>query len=135
MAYIDSELARQRQVKNPDPSSVETQTTSSNRDESTPQQAISLGKIQEIDLGDESRHRNASLMDEARRRAAGEDVQESRTKERTKSRLGPDGKPWRNRKRRASDDIKRDSIVDQVLRENKSMSFSPLDPHFESNAN
>ncbi|KAK0389665.1 hypothetical protein NLU13_3240 [Sarocladium strictum] len=36
-----------------------------------------------------------------------------------KQRLGPDGKPWRGRKRRASDDIKRDQLVEEFLHENR----------------
>ena len=37
-------------------------------------------------------------------------------------RLGRDGKPWRGRKRRGSDDVKRDKMVEDVLRENRSES-------------
>ncbi|KAI9904927.1 hypothetical protein N3K66_001456 [Trichothecium roseum] len=36
-----------------------------------------------------------------------------------KVRLGPDGKPWRGRKRRASDDVKRDQLVEEFLHENR----------------
>lgn len=36
-----------------------------------------------------------------------------------KVRLGRDGKPWRGRKRRGSDDVKRDQLVEQFLHENK----------------
>jgi hypothetical protein len=36
-----------------------------------------------------------------------------------KQRLGPDGKPWRGRRRRGSDDIKRDQLVEEFLHENK----------------
>lgn len=38
-----------------------------------------------------------------------------------KQRLGPDGKPWRGRKRRASDDVKRDQLVEAFLHENRRM--------------
>jgi hypothetical protein len=38
-----------------------------------------------------------------------------------KIRLGPDGKPWRGgrRKRRGSDDIARDKLVEELLHENR----------------
>jgi hypothetical protein len=39
-------------------------------------------------------------------------------------RLGPDGKPWRERKRRGSEDIKRDKMIEDVL-ENRRMSAFP----------
>ena len=32
---------------------------------------------------------------------------------------GPDGRRWRSRKRRGSDDIKRDQLVEQFLHENR----------------
>jgi hypothetical protein len=38
-------------------------------------------------------------------------------------RLGKDGKPWRPRNRRGSDDIKRDQLVEQFLHENRCESF------------
>jgi hypothetical protein len=40
-----------------------------------------------------------------------------------KQRLGPDGKPWRGRKRRASDDVKRDQLVEEFLHENRRKSL------------
>jgi len=43
--------------------------------------------------------------------------------------LGPDGKPWRGRKRRGSDDVKRDKMVEDVLRENGLGIYDePLEP-------
>ncbi len=40
-----------------------------------------------------------------------------------KPKLGKDGKPWRGRKRRTSDDIKRDKLVEEVLRESRRERF------------
>lgn len=57
----------------------------------------------EIDLSTEAR----PAQDEAR---------DARGKRR---RLGKDGKPWRPRNRRGSDAIKRDQLVDEILRENR----------------
>lgn len=75
----------------------------------------------EIDLGEEARNRNLVLTDRATRKLQGEaieddDEQAARPK---KVRLGRDGKPWRPRNRRTSDDIKRDQLVEEILRENR----------------
>ncbi|TPX11416.1 uncharacterized protein E0L32_007835 [Thyridium curvatum] len=74
------------------------------------------GKLQEIDLGDEARARNVAMTEMARRRLAGLAADDEAP---LKQRLGPDGKPWRGRKRRGSEDIKRDQLVEEFLRENK----------------
>lgn len=130
MAYIDSELAKRHQVSTATADIKDTKSfhegsylagqDTSQRDEEAidssrltdekQRQPATLGKIQEISL---------DALDET-------DTSKSKPKMTMvkKIRLGPDGKPWRTRKRRASDDIKRDSIVDQVLRENRSM-FPP----------
>ena len=82
------------------------------------------GKLMEIDLGDEARARNVAMTERARRRALGEAVDEgedasaglSRPR---KVRLGRDGKPWRGRNRRNSEDVKRDQLVEEFLKENR----------------
>lgn len=53
--------------------------------------------------------------------AAGDDRSGRETK---RQRLGRDGKPWRPRKRRGSDDIKRDKLVEEFLSENRRECFS-----------
>ncbi|ROW18254.1 hypothetical protein VPNG_00228 [Cytospora leucostoma] len=77
------------------------------------------GKLQEVDLGDEVRMRNAAMTEQARRRLAGEAVDDSEDGARKRARIGKDGKPWRTRKRRGSDDEKRDKLVEELMRENK----------------
>ncbi|KAF2965246.1 hypothetical protein GQX73_g8340 [Xylaria multiplex] len=78
------------------------------------------GKLFEVDLGDEVRNRNAALTDRATRKLQGLAVEDEETTERPKKvRLGRDGKPWRSRNRRNSDDIKRDQLVEEILRENR----------------
>lgn len=79
------------------------------------------GQLMEIDLGDEARSRNEALTERARRRLQGEAVEdeEQLNGRPTKVRLGKDGKPWRPRNRRTSDDIKRDKLVEEILRENR----------------
>lgn len=78
------------------------------------------GKLFEVDLGDEVRNRNAAMTDRARRKLQGLAVEDEESAERPrKVRLGRDGKPWRPRNRRNSDDIKRDQLVEEILRENR----------------
>ncbi|GJC99648.1 mRNA splicing factor rna helicase [Colletotrichum higginsianum] len=81
------------------------------------------GKLMEVDLGDEVRARNQAMTEKAARRLLGEvdgagaDNPDGRKGK--KPRLGRDGKPWRPRNRRNSDDIKRDQLVEEILRENR----------------
>lgn len=78
------------------------------------------GKLLEIDLGDEARARNIEMTERARRRlqGLGADSEETAPPRPATTRLGPDGKPWRGRKRRGSEDIKRDQLVEEFLHEN-----------------
>ncbi|KAG4217296.1 hypothetical protein PC116_g34223 [Phytophthora cactorum] len=87
----------------------------------------------EIDLGDEARSRNEALTERATRKmmmmqgraaSAGlddddNDDDKSQSGRPKKVRLGRDGKPWRPRNRRNSDDIKRDQLVEEILRESR----------------
>jgi len=92
------------------------------------------GKLMEIDLGDEARARNIAMTERARRKALGEAVDEDEdsgagSSRPRKIRLGRDGKPWRGRNRRNSEDIKRDQLVEEFLKENSrklSSSVTPL---------
>lgn len=77
------------------------------------------GKLQEVDLGEEVRMRNANMTEQARRRLAGEAIEDDDSDSRKRVRLGKDGKPWRGRKRRGSDDVKRDQLVEELMRENR----------------
>lgn len=86
------------------------------------------GKLLEIDLGEEARARNIAMTERARRRLEGqsiEDEEEGAGQRPRKVRLGKDGKPLRQRGRRGSDDIKRDQLVEEFLRENRRES-SPI---------
>lgn len=85
------------------------------------------GKLQEVDLGEEVRMRNANMTEQARRRLAGEAIEDDDSDSRKRVRLGKDGKPWRGRKRRGSDDVKRDQLVEELMRENRRRSH--LLPH------
>ncbi|KAJ0158211.1 hypothetical protein CTA2_12074 [Colletotrichum tanaceti] len=81
------------------------------------------GKLMEVDLGDEVRARNQAMTEKAARRLLGEvdgaDADNPDVRGGKKPRLGRDGKPWRPRNRRKSDDIKRDQLVEEILRENR----------------
>ena len=138
MAYIDSELAKRRSGSqahvqplqstapatsyHPRDLRLSDQQEQSKKEQEVQRQPATLGKLQEIDLGDEARDRNVAQTERARRRLHGEVVEEGPSKP-VKVRLGPDGKPWRGRKRRGSEDVKRDKLVDDVLRENRRKPF------------
>jgi hypothetical protein len=129
MAYIDSELAKRRISEGAQPSavagsispSIERATLNSNKTGEVNRQPAALGKILEVDLGDEVRSKNVARTN---RLLNGEEVEDSVQQKPAKVRLGRDGKPWRGRKRRGSDDIARDKIVEDLLRENRRKSFS-----------
>jgi hypothetical protein len=92
-------------------------------------QPVMHGKLLEIDLGEEARARNVALTERARRRLQGlstDDDGEESSGPPKKVRLGRDGKPWRGRNRRGSDDIKRDQLVEEFLKENRCTFSSPL---------
>jgi Hepatocellular carcinoma-associated antigen 59 len=132
MAYIDSELAK-RHLNAVSPITDTKSATETGPSRETAfegaakptkpieRQPATLGKLLEIDLGNEARDRNVVRTEQARRRLDGEDIEDESAPERKpkKVRLGRDGKPWRERKRRTSDDIRRDKLVEEVLRENR----------------
>ena len=71
-----------------------------------------MGKLQEIDLGPAS----TSRAEAAWKKLEGGQAEENPA---GKVRVGRDGKPRRQHKRRNSEDIRRDAMVDAVLREAK----------------
>ncbi|KAI1209100.1 uncharacterized protein F4807DRAFT_461219 [Annulohypoxylon truncatum] len=96
------------------------------------------GQLMEIDLGDEARSRNEALTERATRRilhgeAVADDDDDTDGKSGgggrpRKVRLGRDGKPWRPRNRRTSDDVRRDQLVEEILRENRHVYETPTPP-------
>ena len=122
MAYIDSELAkrRQQQMKTSQASiseSIGVTSANSTMDAATKKQPAALGKLHEIDLGPDATLTNIVRTEEAKRKlecGTPEIVQQV-----GKIRLGRDGKPRRPRKRRNSDDVKRDKLVEEVMKESK----------------
>lgn len=142
MAYIDSELAKRRLDIIPPTGASEDAATGVHASDSSPsgkaqtskpleRQPAALGKLLEIDLGNEARDRNVVRTEQARRRLDGEDIEDDSAPEgkNKKVRLGRDGKPWRERKRRTSEDIRRDKLVEEVLRENRRWFPIHIKPH------
>ncbi|KAK3175114.1 hypothetical protein OEA41_002360 [Lepraria neglecta] len=76
-----------------------------------------LGKLHEIDLGPDATLRNIARTEAAQRKLGGA---EPEIDEKTgKVPLRKDGKPYEWRKRRNSDDVKRDKLVEEVMRESR----------------
>ncbi|KAF2445509.1 hypothetical protein P171DRAFT_266622 [Karstenula rhodostoma CBS 690.94] len=92
-------------------------------DEKSRRIAAGMGKLEEIDLGPAS----TSRAEAAWKKLQGGSGQQE---EAAKVRLGRDGKPRRQPKRRNSEDIRRDAMVEAVLREAKLDYFdsAPPDP-------
>jgi hypothetical protein len=152
MAYVDSEIAKRRSegvmptntvsaIHASQPSSSTTaqqiassKDTSIKTDPTLTRQPATIGKLQEIDLGDEARSINVQRTAKAQRVLNGEMLEDEGMKKvgNGKVRLGPDGKPWRGRKRRGSDDVKRDQLVEDILRENRRMFICHLTPRSPS---
>ena len=123
MAYIDTELAKRRNGDDVTNWTADAQSIhgysfgATTIDAALQRQPAALGKLHEIDLGPDATMRNIARTEAAKRRLAGEiaEVEESTGK----IRLRRDGKPWRARKRRNSEDVKRDQLVEEVLRESR----------------
>lgn len=82
-------------------------------------QPAALGKIHEIDLGRDASLRNQQRTELAMRKARGEEIPPEEPVVTKKPRLGRNGKPRRGPKRRNSEDVKRDQLVEQVLHESR----------------
>jgi hypothetical protein len=122
MAYIDSELAK-RQGHSNSTSKSNGQSNGSLTingaliDAGLNRQPAALGRLQEFDLGPDATLKNIARTEAAKRRLAGGDAEME--EERGKIPLRRNGKPWRGRRRRNSDDIKRDKLVEEVMRETR----------------
>ncbi|GAB1202783.1 hypothetical protein APSETT445_001404 [Aspergillus pseudonomiae] len=82
----------------------------------------SLGKLHEIDLGQETKLQNIARTEAATRKLAGDDEYEHLKHDDSLFKAAPVGKDerlWRRQKRRTSEDIERDRLVEEVLRESK----------------
>ncbi|KAI1356796.1 P-loop containing nucleoside triphosphate hydrolase protein [Xylaria sp. FL0043] len=115
--YMASDPKRSHSSNQPGGSAAHNESTTDKGEE---KHTALTGKLFEVDLGDEVRSRNKAMTDRATRKLQGLEVEDEEAAERRKRvRLGKDGKPWRPRNRRNSDDIKRDQLVEEILRENR----------------
>ncbi|EXJ89525.1 hypothetical protein A1O3_02592 [Capronia epimyces CBS 606.96] len=147
VAFIDAELARRRirtvSPSNPTPQVRETdsasQLTTSNRSTTAPVQPASqslpasVRQLSEVDLGSSAHDLNLARTQAALQRAiSGQPpmAEELPAPKPRKPRIGRDGKPMRPRprKRRNSEDIARDALVEQVLHEHKLDIYDVNDP-------
>lgn len=126
MAYIDSQMAK-RYHRSPHPTNQEVtlptvpETGGANPTTGKPEPVpASLGKLHEIDLGQETKLRNIARTEAARRRLAGEPGEDTSGDVHAPSTsAGPSDKQGRHRKRRTSADLERDRLVEEVMRESK----------------
>ena len=123
MAYIESEIVKRRQdhdlstyaSNGHDIGALSLQETSA--EAGIQRQPAALGKLHEIDLGPDATLRNIARTEAAQRRLEGGEIE---VEEGTGIvRLRKDGKPWRTRRRRNSEDVKRDKLVEEVMRESR----------------
>ncbi|KAJ9651839.1 hypothetical protein H2198_008904 [Neophaeococcomyces mojaviensis] len=128
MAFVDQEMARKRQDSftqvqqttspHEDSDSMTSATSedegSSNLRDSKPHHETSYHQLAEVDLDSSTPGLQHDNRPKSQRRPR-------------KPRLGRDGKPFRPRprKRRASEDIARDGLVEQVLREHGLSTYDP----------
>ena len=123
MAYIDSELAKRRQSHGKSVTLFSGALSDDDLVDGLPadlakhRQPAALGKLHEIDLGADATLRNIARTEAAQRRLEGGEPEIEETT--GKLRLRKDGKPWRGRRRRNSDDVKRDRLVEEVMRESR----------------
>ncbi|GES62694.1 hepatocellular carcinoma-associated antigen 59-domain-containing protein [Aspergillus terreus] len=128
MAYIESEMAKRYRHNNmptdsvePDPSAADDAEGGGGAPPSSDlllREPASMGKLHEIDLGQEARLHNIARTEEATKRLVRDEADVSSADDKAPSTEKTD-KPWRGRKRRTSEDIKRDRLVEEVLRESK----------------
>ena len=119
MAFVDSELAKRRQAQSTSSASynqglAELSETGALIDAGLHRQPAALGKLHEIDLGPDATLKNIERTEEAKRRLEGGALED----EGGRVKLRRDGKPFR-RRRRNSQDVKRDKLVEEVMREGR----------------
>lgn len=125
MAYIDAEMAK-RYKRSPlpegtqadQPVSQESGGAPSTQGQQHERLPAALGKLHEIDLGQETKLQNIVRTEAATRRLAG-DEDSLRPDEAGLSTERAPARSWRNRNRRTSADVERDRLVEEILRESK----------------
>ncbi|MCJ1262248.1 hypothetical protein MMC22_002118 [Lobaria immixta] len=133
MAYIESGLAKRRQghdtsTSNGEGSEGNLSLNGTLINAGLHRQPAALGKLHEIDLGPDAKLRNIARTEAAKKRLEGGEEAEVDEKGTGKVRLRRDGKPWRGRRRRNSEDIKRDKLVEEVMRESRLEIYDEPEP-------
>ncbi|KAI4178902.1 MAG: hypothetical protein L6R41_008150 [Letrouitia leprolyta] len=121
MAYIDAELVKRHQghqqaAHTSNSHDLNGESLNLPADLAKHRQPAALGKLHEIDLGVDATLRNIARTEAAKKRLEGGEPEVEETT--GKVRLRRDGKPWRGR-RRNSDDVKRDKLVEEVMKESR----------------
>ena len=142
MAYIESEMAK-RYRRSPQPENDEDNQLDSTQvvdkpsmtGQSLERQPASLGRLHEIDLGEEAKLRNIARTEAATRKLTDDEPWGLGEPQANRPGTEEKEKAWRNRKRRNSADIERDRLVEEVLRESKCMlnhklDRGQIDPHW-----
>ncbi|PYH28743.1 telomere length and silencing 1 family protein [Aspergillus neoniger CBS 115656] len=129
MDFIESEMAKRYRRDNSTevamhdtPSATEPKAAALSSADLPQREPASLGKLHEIDLGHETTLQNIARTEAATKRLAGDGDPSPPTEQSSGPKMAPangDQKTWRNRKRRTSEDIERDRLVEEVLRESK----------------
>jgi hypothetical protein len=122
MAYIDAEITKRLQGGAAPPKAENNpheQAKASSSITAAERQPASLGKLQEIDLGP-----NSKLSNVQRTAAAHQQLEEGPGG--TGLQNEKEGKPRRGQKRRTSEDIRRDKLVEEVLRESRRKCFNSV---------
>lgn len=131
MTFIESEMAKRNQRTIPaaaadsDASGAKEEASGAPLSSDLPQrEPASLGKLHEIDLGQETKLENIARTKAATRRLAGEDHEEvgQPREDEIPTQNTPtrrDERSWRHQKRRTSEDDQRDRLVEEVLRESR----------------
>ncbi|KAK5052493.1 hypothetical protein LTR84_002357 [Exophiala bonariae] len=138
IAFVDSEMAKRREMQSPSLENVTKSTNHENPENAQTSNGIpisirqgtstnpgSIQQLSEVDLGSSAHElnlaRTQAALERARLGKAPIEEEQAKPLKPRKPRLGRDGKPMkpRPRKRRNSDDIARDALVEQVLHENR----------------
>lgn len=123
MAYVESELAKRHHGHEKPAYTSSSQELDDESVDNFPadlakhRQPAALGKLHEIDLGVDATLRNIARTEAAKKRLEGGEAEVEGVT--GKVRLRRDGKPWRGRRKRNSDDVKRDKLVEEVMKESR----------------
>lgn len=127
MAFIESKLSNHNaDNRNLNPLASHTSDSTAITGHTSQKTGVSTiaGTLQEVDLGPDATQRNVQRTQAATHRLEGGQIVDASSNARQrKPRLGRDGKPLRPRKRRGSEDLARDALVESLLQEHRGKSL------------